>query len=507
MFGSREVCSVAETTVILKPLPSEQTGLRAIIEKWKADEMKRQGDRPGSHSWWPWGLASFDYDNDGDMDLLAMQHGQPRTMIIRNMLKETGKLTFVNANPELGLPTNALAGCFKPMIWDFDGDGFLDLAYRDSAPETFFFNRQGKAFEAMRPGLGEVIGMKEVDGVDDNGLPFLVTTSARFFFDSGTRRFKREPWQPHWHAEPPAAIAALMREAKQKNRFFGTEFFEVNLGGRGRKDLAWGGFGPYGGPMLGRYLLAGDRGGFTDATEQFGLPKEGTPIYFADFNGDGIDDVLVVHTKVGGVYLSDGKGRYALRHGPLTDFLRLPDSYLHTVRTVDLDNEGVLDLVLYSGRNGAVGTFQNLGGGEFRQVLKASGWTEPVAICDINDDGLMDVCVGGPGDDITIYLNETPRAGTSCNLYPRVAKPNPFAVGARVQVFRVGQLGQPGAKPILDEKAHPDGTPIHVGLGSERTFDLRVVFPGKVPKHVERQGVEAKKKISIASSGHLEEIR
>ena len=436
-----------------------------------------------------------------------MQHGQPRTMIIRNLMKETGKVGFVNANPELGLPTNALAGCFKPMIWDFDGDGYLDLAYRDSQPETFFFNRQGKGFEAMRPGLGEVVGMREVEGVDQSGLPYLSTRSARYFFDSAARRFRREPWQPRWHAEPPAAIAGLAAEGKQKNRFFSMEFFEVNLGGKGRKDLAWGGFGPYGGPLVGRYLLADERSDFTDATEQLGLPKEGTPIYFADFNGDGIDDVLVVHVKAGGVYLSDGKDRFAIQPGPLTDFLRIPDSYLHTVRTVDLDNDGVLDLVLYSGRDGAVGAFQNLGGGQFRQVLKARGWTEPVAVCDINDDGLMDVCVGGPGDDITVYLNEIPHPGNFCNLYPRMDEPNPYAVGARVQVFRAGQLGQPGARPILDEKAHPDGTPIHVGLGRERKFDVRVTFPGKAQKPVERQHVKAGKKIRITPDGSLEDIR
>jgi len=505
--GGTSACLAAETTVVLKPLPPDQTGLRAIMEEWKADELKRQGGKWGGHGWWPWGLAAFDYDNDGDWDLLAQQHGQPRTMIIRNLLRETGKLSFLNARAELGLTTNALAGCFKPLIWDFDGDGYLDLAYRDSQPETFFFNRQGKGFEAMRPGLGEIVGMREVEGVDRNGLPYLSTHTARFFFDGAARRFKPEPWQPPWHAEPPTAIAALAAEARHKNRFFKMEFFEVNLAGRGCKDLAWGGFGPYGGAHLGRYLLADDRGGFTDATEQLGLPGNGTPIYFADFNGDRVDDVLAVHGKVGGLYLSDGRGRFALQPGALTDFLRIPDSYLHKVFKADFDNDGALDLVLASGRLGAVGAFQNLGKGEFRQVLKASGWVEPVAICDLNDDGLLDICLGGPKDDITVYLNETPHPGNFGALYPRMDRPNPYAVGARVQVFRAGQLGQPDARPILEEKAHPDGAPIRAGLGSEREFDVRVTFPGATPKHFERQRVEAGKKLKMTPDGSLEDMR
>ncbi|MBM4034727.1 MAG: VCBS repeat-containing protein [Planctomycetes bacterium] len=310
------------------------------MEQWKATELARQGGKFGSHGWWPWGLAAFDYDNDGDMDLLAQQHGQPRTMIIRNLLKEKGKLGFVNANPELGLPSNALAGCFKPLIWDFDGDGFLDLAYRDSQPET----------------------------VDDNGFPCLCTQSARYFFEGATCNFGREPWRPRWLAQPPAAIVPAIAEGK-KARFFHMELLEgIDLTGKGRKDSAWGGFGSYGGPMMGRYLVAEGEGGLTDATEQLGLPMAGTPVYFGDLNGDGADDVLVAQGDRGGLYLSDGQGKFALKPGPLTDFLRWKDPYLHKVVAADFNNDGRLDLVLSSGRLGGVEAYQDLGRGELRRV-------------------------------------------------------------------------------------------------------------------------------------------
>lgn len=508
-LASSTPCGAAEDSVALTPLPGSETGLKAAMEQWKAAELARQGGKFGSHGWWPWGLAAFDCDNDGDLDLLAQQHGAPRSMILRNLLKEKGKVAFVNANPELGLPSNALAGCFKPLVWDFDGDGFLDLAYRDSQPETFFLNRQGKGFEALRPGLGEIRGMRPPEDVDDIGLPCLCTPSARYHFQSAERKFTREPWQPRWHAQPPAAIATLVAEAGKTNRFFRSEFFEgIELGGKGRKDLAWGGFGPYGGQCLGRYLIADKDGGFADATERLGLPTNGTPVYFADLNGDGVDDVLVAHGDRAGLYLSDGKGAFALKPGPLTDFLRWKDPYLHKVYPVDLDNDGVLDLVLNSPRLGGVEAHQNLGRGELRRVLKAGGWdADPVAVCDINDDGLMDVCVGGPKEDITIYLNRCPRPGNACDLYPRMGKPNPYAVGARVQVFRAGDLGRQGAVPLLDEKAHSDGTPIHIGLGAERAFDLCVTFPGKTPKRIERQRAEARRKLQVTPDGGFEEIR
>jgi hypothetical protein len=44
-------------------------------------------------------------------------------------------------------------------------------------------------------------------------------------------------------------------------------------------------------------------------------------------------------------------------------------------------------------------------------------------------------------------------------------------------------------------------------MGNERTFDLRVTFPGKTPKQVERQQVEAGKKLKIMPDRTLEEIK
>src|SRR5260221_8856387 len=73
---------------------SASAGLKDIIEKWKSNELERQGGKFDDHGWWLWGLLGFDYDNDGDIDLLAQQHGHPLSILIRNQLKETGKLTF-----------------------------------------------------------------------------------------------------------------------------------------------------------------------------------------------------------------------------------------------------------------------------------------------------------------------------------------------------------------------------------------------------------------------------
>lgn len=160
--------------------------------------------------------------------------------------------------------------------------------------------------------------------------------------------------------------------------------------------------------------------------------------------------------------------------------------------------------MISNARGGAEEVYENQGGGKFKLLLQARGWDDPIAIGDFNNDGLLDLAVGSPGDTITIYLNQTTQPGRSVDLYPRMEKPNPFAVGARVEVFRAGELGKAGAKPFWVEKAHADGTPIHVGMGSATKFDLRVIYPGKIPVTVEKQGVEVKQRLRVYADGKIE---
>ena len=498
-------------TVVLNALPEQETGLQAIMEKWKADELARHGGKwPPSHGWWPWSLVAFDYDNDGDLDLLAQQHGAPQSIVIKNQLKETGKLAFVNANPELGLPGNGLAGCFTPRVWDFDGDGFLDLAYCDALPNTCFFNAGAKKFEPMGFAFGQLAGISEPRDVNGDG--YLDTTSindgALYAYDPATRKFKRQAWEDPLHANPPepvkAAMEPLVAQKKITPRYL--RFAEgIDLNGDGIPDLAAGYFGSYGGPMFARYLLGDKDGKFADATDQLGLPREATPILFQDFNGDGKDDVLIVGA---GLYLSDSQGRFTLKPGPLTNFLKRRVDYIHQARRADFANAGRVDLVVHNGRGGTVKIYEDRGGGDFAELLTvASGWVDAVAVCDINNDGLTDVCVGGPGDAITVYVNRTPSPGDYCDVFPRMDKPNWCAAAASVEAFKAGDLGKPGARPFVSEKAHPDATPIHVGLASAKTFDLRVTFPGKQPTKVEIRNVEAKHRLSVTPDGKVSELK
>ena len=72
----------------------------------------------------PSGAMFFDYDNDGDQDLLLMV-GYGQTRLYKNMLMETGKLAFVDVSNSVGLTDYTIS--IAANAADYDHDGKLDL--------------------------------------------------------------------------------------------------------------------------------------------------------------------------------------------------------------------------------------------------------------------------------------------------------------------------------------------------------------------------------------------
>jgi hypothetical protein len=503
--------------VQLHALGAAETGIKAAMVKWRDAELARQGGKFQSHGWWPWGLRAFDYDNDGDLDLLASHHGRPGSIVLRSAFAQTGKLTFVDATRSLGLDGRDLPGADdRPWIWDFNGDGFLDIAgLSDESKPTSLLNRGGKAFAAIpRFTFRPLAHPKEVTDLNGDGHPDVDGgRKGRWLYDPNSGAFRRDAAPVH--AVPPGvpkAILGFIAEMKGKsrsNRFLKEEFWThallgydtlgysprpIDLNGDGRGDVVLQAAAAYGGDWFGRYLIRTPDGKLTDATASVGLPQTGAPIAVEDLTGDGLPDVLVAGKDTGGLYVNRGEDGFVRKGGEMSAFLSRRGPYLLRAYRVDLDNDGDWDWVLSNPRLGRAEIHENKGGGEFRRILAARAWdSNPVVVCDIDDDGRMDVVIGGSTErrstEITLYLNRTAGAGRFARLSPRMPPPNPFAVGAVVEAYRPGDLGQKGARPILAQKARPDGKPVHVGLGGARTFDVRIRFPNG--KTIEARNIPA----------------
>lgn len=524
------VASARAADIRLKPARASETGIAKAMNDWKARELTRQGGKFGSHGWWPWGLRAFDLDNDGDLDLLPSHHGVPRSIVLKSLLKETGKLTFVDVTKELGIDSRKLPiADDRPMLWDIDGDRYIDIPnFSDESRVYVVFNRGGKKLEESRIRFHGVAHPEEVVDLNGDGYPDLdAGRLGAFIYDPKAKTFKRDKTMIRFPKPDglPAELETLMVELKKekRNRFLRFQFlryfnlgrdtvgyrpYPIDLNGDGRGDLVFTGYAAYGGGYLARYLLTAADGKLADKTTQLGLPKDAVPIWIDDLTGDGAPEVLSAG-KAGGFFVNDGTGKFTLKDSPMNTFLRKREPYLLRAFPADFDNDGDWDLVLSSPRYGRAEVYENKGGGEFKLILKARAWdSNPIVICDIDNDGKMDLLIGGAGKDrktsIVVYRNETPHAGGFVQICPKMSPPNPFAVGAVVEVFKPGELGKEGTRPIFIEKAHADGTPVHAGLAAAATFDLRVTLPTK--KVVEKRGLAGNRRLAIAPDGTVTPI-
>jgi hypothetical protein len=75
-----------------------------------------------------WGAALFDYDNDGDPDIVSA-NGTAEELILQYplLLENDGKGHFRNAGKESGSYFSEKRSGRGLVVWDFDNDGDLDI--------------------------------------------------------------------------------------------------------------------------------------------------------------------------------------------------------------------------------------------------------------------------------------------------------------------------------------------------------------------------------------------
>jgi VCBS repeat protein len=339
-------------------------GITAALAQWRSEY---------GAGWWPWGVAIIDYDGDGDGDLCITQHNGG-SRILRN---DSGTFSWAAELP---------CGTFRPKVWDFDGDGWLDIGYREDVVNTFFANKGG-AFTPLNFGYGT------------GNSRIRYTEPGRGFGDDFAwwewtgDGFRLGNWyNPDWDALPASVQDFVWQEWQRPgNRFLSVWFDYGDLDGDGRDEVFVNGFADYGRSRFTRVLTRLADGSLRDDTEARGFPlTDAVPVYVGDLNGDGRADVVACGK---GLYLSSKSGPHMLTPGAVTDFVGRDSVWpLEVLRTPEW-------LIVNDPRGRGTAIY----GADLELLEEIGSWDgEPVAVGDIDGDGALDLAVG-TGDTVLIY--------------------------------------------------------------------------------------------------------
>ncbi len=475
------------------------------------------------------GVALFDYDNDGDLDVYLVQGAmlgdrkpppgwKPGNRLFRNDLVPGGKLHFTDVTEQAGVGYSGYG--MGVAVGDYDNDGYLDLYVTNFGHNVLYHNNGNGTFTDVtrQAGVDDVRWSTSAAFVDydrDGKLDLIVLNYVDFTLKGNKPCFaptgERDYCTPKVYRPVPARL------------------FHNEGGGRFVDLTAASGIGSAYGPGLGvaaadfngdgwpDLYVANDtaanllwlnkrNGTFEEAAlasgaayAADGLARAGMGVAVGDFDNDGHDGIFVTNLNKEGATLFRNDGKGVFYDASLEFGLTAPTFGLtgFGVQWFDYDNDGRLDLFI---ANGAVTIMETLRGdpypfhqknlllhneGEgrkFRDVtaeagaaLELSEISRGAAFGDIDNDGDIDIVVTNNNGPVRLLLNETGNGRHWAQFRLQASKGNRDAIGARVALFRAGQKTQ--WRTVHTDGSYLSATDlrVHFGLGERPEIQSVVV--------------------------------
>ncbi len=334
------------------------------------------------------GVATFDYDGDGWIDIYFLNgrplrgtrsDSAPTNALYRNV----GGFRFEDVTDEAGV--GDLGYGLGVCAGDFDNDGWPDLYVNNYGPNVLYHNNGDGTFrdvtEAAGVGRGDTVGAGAnfLDIDNDGLLDLFVSNYIRFTYENHVTTVVRGS---EWYAGPRDF-------PPQPNRLF-----------RNRGD-----------------------GSFADVTTDSGIGAHagsGMGTLSFDYDDDGDSDIFVCNDQaLNFLFQNDGRGRFrevALDAGVACNYAGEPVGSMGA-DCADYDHDGRLDFFMTDFQRQKPILFHNLGGGLFQDVTLRSGaaaGTFPYVkwgcgMIDFDNDGWSDIFIGCGhlGEDLDATADRT----------------------------------------------------------------------------------------------------
>jgi enediyne biosynthesis protein E4 len=484
------------------------------------------------------GVALFDYDNDGDLDVYLVQGTtfdpaqdrrrtkfppppgwKPGNRLFRNLLSETGKLQFVDVTEKAGV--GHIGYGMGVAVGDYDNDGYQDLYVTNFGRNVLYHNNGNGTFTDVTTLAGvddprwstsaawvDFDGDGRLDLFVANYLDFNIKGNKKCYASTGERDY----CTPKVYQAVPARLF--------RNRGDGTFEDVTEAAGIGAAvgpglGVVCADFNGDGWPDIyvandgaAAHLWINQRNGTFKETSLLsgaaysadGLPQAGMGVTAGDFDGDGDEDIFktnLIHEGAN-LYVNDGRGNFY--DASAESGLLLP-TFPYTgfgTEWFDYDNDGRLDLFV---ANGAVNRIESLRGSpypfnqpnqlfhnegegkKFREMTEVAGpafaiseVSRGAAFGDIDNDGAVDIVVTNNNGPVRLLLNESRSLNRYHWLLARLeaVHGNRFGIGATVELRQ--------RERRLVRRAHTDSSylsasdvRVHFGLGEDAEIEELVV--------------------------------
>ena len=469
------------------------------------------------------GGAFFDYDNDGALDIYAVNGADlpgfaSPTELTNRLYHNNGYGAFEDVTGRAGVGDTAYGmGC---ATGDYDNDGDLDLYVTNFGPNVLYRNNGDGTFTDVTGAAGVddprwSTSAAFVDYDADGWLDLYVGNYVDFTLE--TNKFcDVSGIQAYCHPRQYDGVPNSLYRSNGDGTFTDVAEAAGVLDPEGRTlGVVFGDYDDDGDLDLyvsndanrnGLFASNGD-GSFTDVTDyagvgygEFGKAESGMGTDFGDYDGDGLFDIFVCNYsfETNSLYRNEGDGRFSndtFIAGlgspsliPLTfgtaffDYDNDADQDIFVANGHVLDNAELLnDLLTHGYRNQL---FKNDGHGNYTDATDEAGQglshehvSRGAAFGDYDNDGDLDIFVVNCNQPATLLRNEGGDRRNWLSLKLVGTKSNRDGIGARIKLWAGDRMQVKEVKTGYSYCSAND-VRVHFGLGDLPGADeIRIRWP------------------------------